>query len=171
MSDGATVSPAAALEGLACRGVSVADGIPCFEVARDDLREALARLRDRAGFAQCTFVTAIDHFPREPRFQVNHQLLSLVRNERTRVRTFVRGDDAWVPTCVDLFPGASFMERECFDLFGIRFEGHPDLRRLLMPEDYEHHPLRRDFPHQGIEPDKLYRKWDAARRAQWSESR
>ena len=72
-----------------------------------------------------------------------------------------------LPTCIDLWPGAAFSERECWDMFGIRFEGHvPNLERLLMPEPYEHFPLRKDFPHQGIEPDRLYREWDRARRAQ-----
>jgi NADH-quinone oxidoreductase subunit C len=72
-----------------------------------------------------------------------------------------------VPSCCDLWRGASFSEREVWDMFGVRFEGHPDLRRLLMPEGYPHHPLRKDFPHQGIEPDKLYRDWDRERRQRW----
>ena len=76
-----------------------------------------------------------------------------------------------MPTCTDLFPGAAFMERECYDMFGVRFEGHAHLRRLLMPEAYGHHPLRKDFPHQGIEPDRLYREWDRERRAEWSRTR
>ena len=159
------------LEGCAFKLVDVADAMPCVEVERAQLHDLLARLRDRGGFAQCTFVTAIDFHPREPRFQVTHQLLSLEHNDRVRIHTFVRGDDAHVPTCTDLWPGANFSERECFDMFGIVFDGHPDLRRLLMPQGYEHHPLRKDFPHAGIEPDKLYRQWDAQRRVGWSEPR
>jgi NADH-quinone oxidoreductase subunit C len=162
---------AAALEGLEHRVVFTNEGTPCFEVARERLHEALERLRDRAGFETCTFVTAVDFHPREPRFQVTHQLLSLAHNDRVRVHTLVRGDDARVPTCSDLWPGANWMERECFDLFGIRFDGHPDLRRLLMPKGYEHHPLRKEFPHAGIEPDKLYRKWDRERRTDGSAAR
>jgi NADH-quinone oxidoreductase subunit C len=154
---------AAALEGLPHQLSAAADG-PCVEVERAHLHEALARLRDRGGFRMCSFVTAIDHYPREPRFQLNHQLLSIEHNERVRVHCHLPGKDAWAPTCSDLWPGADWMERECYDLFGIRFEGHPDLRRLMMPEGYEHHPLRKDFPHQGIEPDRLYRKWDRERR-------
>jgi len=81
----------------------------------------------------------------------------------------VGGDDPRVATCTDLWPGAGFSERECYDMFGVRFEGHPDLRRLLMPEGYGHHPLRKDFPHEGIEPDRLYREWDRERRKDWRE--
>jgi NADH:ubiquinone oxidoreductase subunit C len=76
----------------------------------------------------------------------------------------LRSDDARLPSCIDLWPGAAYMERECFDLFGIVFEGHPGLKRLMMPDEYGYHPLRKDFPHQGIEPDRLYREWDRQRR-------
>jgi len=69
-----------------------------------------------------------------------------------------------VASCTALWPGASYMERECYDMFGIRFEDHPDLKRLLMPDGYGHHPLRKDFPHKGIQPDRLYREWDRERR-------
>jgi len=68
-----------------------------------------------------------------------------------------------VPSIIDLYPGAAYAERECYDMFGIVFDGHADLKRLLMPDGYDHFPLRKDFPHQGIEPDRLYREWDAAR--------
>ena len=74
------------------------------------------------------------------------------------------------PTCTDLWPGAAYFERECFDLLGVRFTGHAHLKRLLMPEGYDHHPLRKDFPHQGIQPDRLYREWDRERRAAYAEN-
>jgi NADH-quinone oxidoreductase subunit C len=158
----------AALKGAPYRAVDEADGTPCIGVAREHLHDALERLKG-AGFGTNTFVTAVDLYPAEPRFQVTYQFLSLEHNGRIRVLTPVPGDDAVVPTCTDLWPGASFSERECYDMFGIRFDGHGDLRRLLMPEEYGHHPLRKDFPHEGIEPDRLYREWDAARRAGWSD--
>ena len=158
-----------ALEGAPHTVVEQADGMPCIEVAREHLHDVLTRLRDRAGFATTTFITAVDLFPDEPRFQVTHQFLSLEHNDRIRVLTRVPGDDAVLPSCVDLWPGAAFSERECFDMFGIRFDGHENLRRLLMPEGYGHHPLRKDFPHEGIEPDRLYREWDAQRREGWSD--
>ena len=159
-----------ALDGMAYELVQAADGV-CIEVERSALHETLLRLRDQGGFAMCTFVTAVDHYPREPRFQLNHQLLSLAHRDRLRVRTWLGGDDACAPTCSDIWRGANWMERECFDMFGIRFDGHPDLRRLLMPEGYGQHPLRKEFPHKGIEPDRLYREWDRKRREGWSEPR
>jgi NADH-quinone oxidoreductase subunit C len=87
-----------------------------------------------------------DYYPDEPRLGVHYQLLSRRRAERIGVKTRVGVDDPRVPTVVGLFPGANFQEREVYDFFGVTFEGHPDLRRILMPEDYEGHPQRRDFP-------------------------
>jgi len=154
-----------ALEGLEVRATLAPDGVVLVETARAALHVACRRLRDRCGFETCTFVTAVDRFPAEPRFELLHQLLALPGAERARLRTLLRGDGASAPTVTDLWPGAAFMERECFDMFGIRFEGHAGLKRLLMPEGFPHFPLRKDFPHQGLEPDRLYREWDRARRA------
>lgn len=170
MSDEATVGRVeAALEGIEVGFEEARDGMTCVAVARERVHQVLERLRDRAGFETNTLVTAVDHLPAEPRFEVVWQLLSVEHADRVRVRVRVGQEEASVPTCTDLWPGASFSERECFDMFGIRFEGHPDLRRLLMPEDYEHYPLRRDFPHQGIEPRKLYDRWDRERRKAFEE--
>ena len=157
---------ARALEGIAHGTPDQRDALPAVLLERAELRTALERLK-AAGFESVTFVTAVDHHPRVPRFEVVHQLRSLAHNDRVRVLTRLPEGEPACPTCVDLWPGARFMERECFDLFGIVFTGHAGLKRLYMPDAYEHHPLRKDFPHQGIEPDKLYRQWDAARRARW----
>ena len=159
---------ATALADLPYEKVDCRDGMPSIEVERASLKEALTRLRDAGAFEQATFVTAIDHYPDEPRYELNHQLLSFAHNDRLRVKCRLQADDAQAPTCIDLWPGAAYMERECFDMFGIVFEGHEGLKRLLMPEGYDHHPLKKDFPHQGIEPDRLYREWDAKRRQGWS---
>jgi NADH-quinone oxidoreductase subunit C len=154
----------AALAGLALRALSPRDGTACFELASaGSLHEACLRLRDRAGFETNTFVTAIDRFPEEPRFELHHQFLSLAHRDRVRLVSRVPSNAAEVPTIADLYPGAAYSERECFDMFGIRFAGHVGLKRLLMPEDYDHFPLRKDFPHQGIEPDRLYREWEERR--------
>lgn len=156
-----------ALGDLAFREAPSRDGLLLVEVARDDLLAVLTALRDGAGFETVTFVTAVDRMPDEPRYEVNHQLHSLAHGDRVRVKTRVGSDSPSVPSCTDLWPGVAFMERECFDMFGVVFDGNPDLRRLLMPDGYGHHPLRKDFPHQGIEPDRLYREWDRERRADW----
>lgn len=163
-----TARIAGVLEGLPHRWVVCRDGMPTVEVESAHVHEALRRLRDDAKFETNTLVTALDRFPAEPRYTVVWQLLSLRHNERVRVYCPVRNEELSVPSSVDLWPGASFSERECYDMFGIRFDGHPDLRRLMMPEGYDHFPLRKDFPHQGIQPDRLYREWDRERRAEWS---
>jgi len=157
----------AALAGLSIETVDARDRMTTLVIAREEARGALRALRDRAAFEALTLVTAVDHLPREPRFEVVYQLLSLTHADRVRLKVRLDEDDARVDSIVELFPGASFMEREVYDMFGIDFADHPDLRRLLMPEGYGHHPLRKEFPHQGIEPDRLYREWDAARRVDW----
>ena len=141
------------------------EGTVVLEIEAKNVHATVARLRDACGFESCTFVTAVDRFPAEPRFEVLWQLHSLAHNDRVRIRARVAGTAAIVASIVDLYPGASFFERECFDMFGIRFDGHAGLKRLLMPDGYDHFPLRKDFPHQGIEPDRLYREWDAERHA------
>jgi NADH-quinone oxidoreductase subunit C len=92
-----------------------------------------------------------DYYPDEPRLGVHYQLLSRERVDRLNVKVRLTTDDPELPTITDLFPGASFDERETYDMFGVVFTGHPDLRRILMPEDYVGWPLRRDFP-MGGEP-------------------
>lgn len=152
-----------AFSGLKAEVFLTRDATPCFEIGASDVHEACRRLREAAGFETNTFVTAIDRYPDEPRFQVCWQFLSLAHNDRVRIQARVASSEARVPTIIDLYPGAAYSERECYDMFGITFAGHAELRRLLMPEDYGHFPLRKDFPHQGIEPDRLYREWDARR--------
>jgi len=152
-----------ALGELAARTTTSQDATLVLEIESKEAHEAVLRLRDACAFETCTFVTAVDRFPEEPRFEVLWQLHSVAHNERVRLRARIPGKDPSVPTIVDLYPGAAFSERECFDMFGIRFAGHAGLKRLLMPDGYDHHPLRKDFPHQGIEPDRLYREWDERR--------
>ena len=159
---------AAALNGVPHRFVLAPDGLLTVEVEREHLRATLVALKSQAGFEANTFVTAVDHYPAKPRYELCYQFLSYANNDRVRVHTLVNEDQATVPTITDLWPGTSFSERECFDMFGIVFEGHPDLRRLLMPQGFEHHPLRKDFPHHGIEPERLYRTWDRERRKDWN---
>jgi NADH-quinone oxidoreductase subunit C len=156
----------AALAGLEHVWLAPRDGLPAIAIAPAILRAVLERLKSRAGFESMTFISAVDRLPAAPRFELVHQLWSLAHGDRVRLHArLAEGESA--ASCVDLWPGAAYMERECFDMFGIPFAGHAGLKRLLMPDDYGHHPLRKDFPHQGIEPDRLYREWDRRRRAAW----
>ena len=93
--------------------------------------------------------TCVDRFPVEPRFELNYHLVSLARRDRLRLRTSVSAQQPVIDSLVPVWLGANWLEREIFDLFGVRFEGHPDLRRILLPEGFEGAPLRRDFPTEG----------------------
>ena len=147
-------------------GAEVREGIdmPVLEVPRERWRDLATALRDDPDlrFDFCVSITATDEFPEEPRFRVVAHLHSHAANRRVRLRCAAASDSA-VPSLAPIWPGANWMEREVFDLFGIRFEGHPDLRRILMPDGYGWHPLRKDFPIEGIEPDRLYREWERDR--------
>jgi NADH-quinone oxidoreductase subunit C len=120
-------------------------------VPREMLRDAAKQCRDNPAlrFNLLSDVTCVDRFPIEPRFELNYQLVSLERRERVRLRTSVSAQQPIIDSLVPVWPGANWMEREVFDLFGIRFEGHPDLRRILLPNEFEGYPLRRDFPTEG----------------------
>ncbi len=118
---------------------------------RGFLREACELLKSdsRTQFNFLSDLTAVDWYPSEPRFEVVYELLSMPRKDRVRLKVKLAGDDAHVDSIVPVWAGANFFEREVFDLFGVRFNGHPDLRRIMMPEDWEGHPLRKDYPVEG----------------------
>ena len=114
-------------------------------IPRDRLLDALARARD-AGFAALTDLTAVDRLPQEPRFEVVYLLTNYAAPARLRLKVRLDADGAVAPSAASVHPGANWLEREVFDMFGIRFSGHPGLTRILMPDDWEGHPLRKDFP-------------------------
>jgi NADH-quinone oxidoreductase subunit C len=118
---------------------------------RSYLREICALLRDHpdCAFNFLSDVTCVDWFPAEPRFEVIYHLLSIPKKERVRLKVRVESASLAVESVMPVWPAANYFEREVFDLFGIRFIGHPYLRRLLMPEDWEGHPLRKDYPVEG----------------------
>ena len=124
-----------------------------LDVAPQSVHEVIAYLRDEdeEPWERLMSLHGVDYLPAEPRLGVHYELLSMERADRLNVRTRVGVDDPRVPTVVDLHPTADFQEREVFDMFGVVFDGHPDMRRILMPEDYEGYPQRRDFP-MGGEP-------------------
>jgi NADH-quinone oxidoreductase subunit C len=117
-------------------------------VTPDLIREACAALQ-AAGYNFFDDMTAVDWHPATPRFQLSYHLLSHSFKEHIRVRVMVDEVDPSVPSITPVWPAANYFEREVFDLFGIRFEGHPDLRRIMMPDDWKGHPLRKDYPVEG----------------------
>jgi NADH-quinone oxidoreductase subunit C len=148
------------------RGVSAGD--EWITVPAESVRDALARLR-AGGYGLLTFLTCVDHladssrdFP--ARFEIVYQLRNLETREQLRVRAFVDGDPPKIDSVHDLFPPANWDERETYDLFGIIFNDHPDLTRILMPDDWVGHPLRRDYPVGGetVEFSEEHEKWQTA---------
>jgi NADH-quinone oxidoreductase subunit C len=117
-------------------------------VTQDTIRPACANLQ-ATGYNFFEDMTAVDWYPSVPRFQLSYHLLSHAFRERIRLRAMVDEADPSVESITPLWPGANYYEREVFDLFGIRFEGHPNLRRILMPDDWKGHPLRKDYPVEG----------------------
>jgi len=120
----------------------------CLEVAPSRVHDVLEYLksRDQEPFEFLSSLHGCDYLPEEPRLAVHYELLSMARVERLRVKTRMGVDEAHVQSVCDLWPGANFQEREVYDMFGVEFGAHPDHRRILMPEDYEGFPQRRDFP-------------------------
>ena len=117
-------------------------------VSRDELPAVARALRDRPdlAFDLLAEVTAVDLWPHEPRFELVYILVSISRRQRLRLKVRLAGDSAHVASVVGIWPGANWLEREVWDLYGIAFDGHPDPRRLLMPEDWDGFPLRKDYP-------------------------
>ena len=112
---------------------------------RDDLTGAMEALAE-AGFDQFVDLTVVDFLDRRPRYELVIHVASTSQNRRLRVKVGLGADDPQAPSLVAIYPGANFFEREAYDMFGISFAGHPDLTRILMPDDWEGHPLRKDYP-------------------------
>jgi NADH-quinone oxidoreductase subunit C len=148
------------------RGVSAGDN--WITVAAESVHEALASLKDE-GYRLLVFLTCVDHLADSSRdwpfrYELVYQLRNMDTLEQLRVRTFVDGDPPHVDSVSDLFPPANWDERETYDMFGIVFENHPDLTRILMPDDWVGHPLRRDYPVGGevVEFSEEHEKWQTA---------
>ena len=114
----------------------------------DRILEILAWLRDTPGqgYRFLSSLHVADYLPAEPRFGVHYELLNRDRVERIRVKAMLPSESPQIDSCVELFPTANFQEREAYDFFGVVFHGHPELTRILLPEDYVGYPQRRDFP-------------------------
>jgi len=117
-------------------------------IAAGEICAAAATVQE-AGYNFFEDVTAVDWFPSSPRFQLSYHILSHLYKERLRLRVLVDGDAPAVESITSVWPAANFYEREVFDLFGIIFERHPNLRRIMMPDEWQGHPLRKDYPVEG----------------------
>jgi NADH-quinone oxidoreductase subunit C len=144
--------------------VEARDGMPTIVVPRERLVDVSLALRDTPDlrFAFLSDITAVDYLPRDPRFELIYLLASLGvagfgdSPKRLRMKVRVPDSDPRVATVSGVWPAANWAEREVYDFFGIHFEDHPDLRRVLMPEDWEGYPLRKDYPVQINQPVKTY---------------
>ena len=134
--------------GAAFEAVPTIDLQTTLYVSRAELPAVALVLRDRPDlrYALLADLTAVDFHPRSPRFELVYLLVSLEHRQRLRLKVRLQGDAAHVGTVTGVWPAANWLEREVWDLFGIQFDGHPDPRRLLMPEDWEGFPLRKDYP-------------------------
>ena len=117
-------------------------------IAPEKIVEAAGAIKG-AGYNAFEDMTAIDWLPSEPRFQLSYHILSHQYRERIRLRAWVGSAESSIESICSVWPGANYYEREVFDLFGIRFDGHPNLRRIMMPEEWVGHPLRKDYPVEG----------------------
>jgi len=148
------------------KGVSAGDA--WITVAPANAREALSALRDD-GYRLLVFLTCVDHLADSSRqwparYEVVYQLRNMETLEQMRVRAYVDGDPPQIDSVHDLFPPGNWDERETFDMFGIEFTGHPELTRILMPDDWVGHPLRRDYPVGGevVEFSEEHETWQTA---------
>lgn len=150
--------------GETIQSFAIANGELSMTIDREVVVPVMMMLKEDPDF-QCNFlsyVTAVDYaqYSRTPRFEVVWNLLSLTKKHRLRVKAGVPEDDPTIDSVCGVWPGANYQEREAFDMFGILFQGHPDLRRILMPEDWEGHPLRKDFPLGGVKSFYFKRSTD-----------
>lgn len=150
LKDQPTVSALLAWNQSAVQGANFDRDELSIYIARENIRDAISQLKSQGLINFLSDVTCADFYPREPRFELAYHLLSIPRKERVRLKVKLSGDDPVVESVMPMWPSANFFEREVFDLFGIRFLGHPHLRRIMMPEDWEGHPLRKDYPVEGF---------------------
>ena len=120
-----------------------------LEIAPAKIASVCGFLKYDQQFIRLSSVTAVDRYPAAPRFEVVYHLHSIERNERLRLKCRLEGDEPEIESVTSVWRSANWYEREVFDLFGIRFRNHPDLRRIMMPDDWEGHPLRKDYPVTG----------------------
>ncbi|HWE52491.1 MAG TPA: NADH-quinone oxidoreductase subunit C [Bryobacteraceae bacterium] len=119
------------------------------EVRPENILAALAIIKETLHFEQLTTVTAVDRYPAEPRFELVYHLHSFSQKERLRLKAWLSGEKVEIESACPVYRSANWYEREVFDFFGIRFLNHPNLTRIMMPDDWEGYPLRKDYPVTG----------------------
>ncbi len=124
-------------------------GEPTLFIAREAIVDVCRYLKQEQGYVRLSGVTAVDWSPADPRFEIVYFLHSLDRNTRLRLKCWVSDAEPEIESVTGVWRGANWYEREVFDMFGITFRNHPDMRRILMPNDWEGHPLRKDYPVHG----------------------
>ncbi len=120
-----------------------------LEIAPGRIVDVCRRLKHEGGFIRLSDLTAVDRYPEEPRFEIIYHLHSLEHNSRLRLRSRIPGTDPAIASVTEVWRSANWYEREVFDLFGVTFHNHPELDRILLPADWEGHPLRKDYPITG----------------------
>jgi NADH-quinone oxidoreductase subunit C len=120
------------------------------EIRSEQVVEVMRILKNQFGFTYLADITASDHYSDEKRFELSYNLVNLEEKRRLRVSCRLEEDDPRIDSVIEIWQGANWYEREAWDMMGIRFNNHPDLRRIYMPEDFQFHPLRKEFPQLGI---------------------
>lgn len=138
-----------AWDASALLGTTLDRGEQTLEIAAAKIAAVCRYLKDEQQYVRLSAVTAVDRYPGEPRFEVVYLLHSLERNERLRLKCRLGGEQPEIDSVTGVWRAANWYEREVYDLFGVRFRNHPDPRRILMPEDWKGHPLRKDYPVTG----------------------
>ncbi len=149
LKDNAVAAAVEAFDGDALRGGKVQFDELTLEIAAVKIASVCGFLKYDQNFIRLSTVTAVDRYPAEPRFEIVYHLHSIERNLRVRLKAWLAGTDPAIDSVTGVWRGAGWYEREVFDLFGVRFLNHPDLRRILMPDEWEGHPLRKDYPITG----------------------
>jgi NADH-quinone oxidoreductase subunit C len=149
LKDNAVAAAVEAFDPSGLVGGKLDRGEVTLEIAAEKIVPVCRFLKEQQQFVRVSTVTGVDRYPAEPRFEVVYHLHSIARNLRLRVKCQLGGENPEIDSVTAVWRGANWYERETFDLFGVRFRNHPDLRRIMLPEDWEGHPLRKDYPVTG----------------------
>jgi NADH-quinone oxidoreductase subunit C len=139
---------AVAFEGVALTAIFAFAELT-IEVAPTNIVEALRLAKHELNFERLSTVTGVDRYPAEPRFEIVYHLQSIAKKQRVRLKARVSGENPEIESAFTVYRSANWYEREVFDLFGVRFLNHPDMTRIMMPDDWVGHPLRKDYPVTG----------------------